>query len=287
MSPTAASIVSSSTPNTMSPSSARTAASSSASAASASASVARLRGEAHLDALDARRQERDRDRRAGGLVVVEACRAACSASMLSDWPHVRSTRLRIVAVSPERASRSGSTARVDHVRASRRARRAPRRSPCGRRDRSGRARCPSSGRSPWRPSGTSAWRKLFAAISRPRARNISSMRAAIASSRTSGDGHHFGDGFAGDVVLRRTEPAAHDHRVGARQRGSAARARCARGCRRPPSRNGGPCPPPRAFRRATPSSCRRSGRAATRCRPRLLQLARALVGLPRGSTARR
>ena len=53
---------------------------------------------------------------------------------------------------------------------------------------------------------------------RPRDANIASMRAATSSSSSSGDAEHLGDRLPGDVVLRRTEPAAHEHGVGAVER---------------------------------------------------------------------
>ena len=69
------------------------------------ASVGRgLRGEAHDDALDPTREERDR--RVG---LASTRWAIISASPDSDCPQVFSDRLTITAASPERTSRSGST----------------------------------------------------------------------------------------------------------------------------------------------------------------------------------
>ena len=48
----------------------------------------------------------------------------------------------------------------------------------------------------------------------PRLRTCARMRSTIAVVAHERDAHHLGDGLAGDVVLRRPEPAAHDHRVG-------------------------------------------------------------------------
>jgi len=78
--------------------------------------------------------------------------------------------------------------------------------------------------------------------------------------------HPRGDGVAREVVLRGTEPAADDQRVGAREqifdRGDdaievVADDAGARSCR---------CRRARAAHRSKPSSCRRSGRATARCR---------------------
>ena len=69
--------------------------------------------------------------------------------------------------------------------------------------------------------------------------------------------------------------------------------RCGRGCRRPWSGSGSRCRPARAARRSTTSWCRRSGRAAARCRRRrprsssALPQRRAIVGAAPGCPATR
>ena len=85
------------------------------------------------------------------------------------------------------------------------------------------------------PTGTSAWRRLFAGHRAGRA-------SANMLADHVGDGvvraparhaHHRGDRLAGEVVVGRPEPTAHDHRVGVLEQRGAARPRCGRGCRRP------------------------------------------------------
>ena len=65
------------------------------------------------------------------------------------------------------------------------------------------------------PTGTSAWRRLFSGMRRPRLANMLRMRSAIVVVGAELDAHDLGDALAGDVVVRRTEAAAHDHRVAA------------------------------------------------------------------------
>ena len=204
--------------------------------------------------------------------------ASRSASADSLSPHVRRVRLMIVAVSPDRRRRSGRIGPLDHllhlvghaghgvddllvaVGARHRADEARRRAPPLLDDR-------------WRPSGTSAWRRLLSAIVRPRDPNIARItldHRLVAHER---DAHHRGDGVAGDVVLGRAEAAAADHGVAAVQRDAAAPRRCGRGCRRPWSGSASRSRPGRAARRSTTSWCRRSARAAARCRWRRLHSA--------------
>jgi hypothetical protein len=98
---------SSSTPKTRSPSSPRSSRSSTSISAAASSSVA---------ALAVKRTHRPSIPRAKkaivGLVWPSTRWAISSDSPDSDVPHVRSVRLTIVDRSPDRASRSGSTARA-------------------------------------------------------------------------------------------------------------------------------------------------------------------------------
>ena len=112
-------------------------------------------------------------------------RASRSASPDSLSPHVRSTRLTMTDVSPERRRRSGRIA-SRRSPSSRTAPRAPRRAPCRRRGRPSPARCRAAGRRWPAPRGTSAWRMLLVAMRRPRAANIASIRAATSASSSRG-----------------------------------------------------------------------------------------------------
>ena len=141
----------------------------------------------------------------------------------------------------------------------------------GRPGSAGRARCRAA-RQRCAPSGTSAWRRLLAGMSRPRLPNMARIRSTTSASRTRSTPITSAMRVAGDVVLGRPEPAAHDHRVGAVERDAAARRPCGRGCRRPwiwiVDCRSRPAP---AARRSTTSWCRRSDRAAARSRWRRLR----------------
>ena len=67
------------------------------------------------------------------------------------------------------------------------------------------------------PSGTSAWRRLFCGMSRSRVRNI--VRDVLGQLHPPHErhAHQLGDRVAREVVLGRADPAADEHRVGARQ----------------------------------------------------------------------
>ena len=78
--------------------------------ASASASSGRLCGDPDLDALDPAGQEGD-GRTGGGGVEGGQPPGQQLGQPDSASPHVRRVRLRIVAVTPARATRSGMTAR--------------------------------------------------------------------------------------------------------------------------------------------------------------------------------
>ena len=116
------------------------------------------------------------------------------------------------------------------------------------------------------PSGMSAWRRLFcghvAAADAEHRRDVLDELLAPLERHA----HHLGDRVAGEVVLGRAEPAAHDARRRPRRAGRAAPRRCAPGCRRPRGARRCRCPTRRAARRSTRCSCRRSGRAAARSR---------------------
>ena len=136
-----------------------------------------------------------------------------------------------------------------------RADQARRRATCLRDDRSRRP-APSPGAGCWPPCAVRA------------TRTCSAITSATASSCTQLDAHHRGDRLAGEVVVRRAEPAAHDHRIGVRPACCAARPPLDRGCRRPSPAAASRCRWRPAARRARRCWCRRSGRAAARCRPR-------------------
>ena len=149
----------------------------------------------------------------------------CSFSARPDSlsPHVRSVRDLMTDVMPARRSRSGSTVPRRPSPASRRARRAPRRRPCRPTrvaDRADEARCRAGhlrddrrALAARRPAGGCS----RASGGRGHRRSVR-MRSTIASSRSSGHAHDVGDDVARDVVLRRAEPAADDHRVAALDR---------------------------------------------------------------------
>ena len=82
------------------------------------------------------------------------------------------------------------------------------------------------------------------------------------------DAHHRGDRLAGEVVVGRPEAAAHDHRIGLGEQARAARPRCGRVVADLHLAAASRCRRRRAARRSTTSWCRRSGRAAARCRRR-------------------
>ena len=240
-----------------------------------SASVGGLGGEPHLDALDAAGQEGER-RVARRRRARRSAARSRSASPHSLSPHVRSTRLTMTAVlaRARAAGRAGRPARASP--SSRTARRARRRRPCRRPGRSARAPCPGVCGMTVAPTGHD---RPGAGCSRACAGRAPRTCCGCASATVvvahELDAHHLGDGLAGDVVLGRAEPAAHDHRVG---------------CGRAPARSAATMRPRlsptlvwkwrvdagqrRAARRSTTSWCRRSGRAAARCRRRRPRSAR-------------
>ena len=191
-----------------------------------------LRGDAHDEALDPAGEERDRR-----VAVASSASSRCatiSASADSDVPHVFSDRDTIVDASPRASRRSGITCSRDHLlHLVRHARH--RVDDLAVADRA----APDPGAVPIGfgiaspPSGMSAWRRLFAGMSRSRGAEHRRDLLGELHAAHERHAHQLGDRVACQVVLGRAEPAADEHRVGARRAGRAARRRSAPGCRRP------------------------------------------------------
>ena len=243
--------------------------------------VVGLRGDAHLDALDAAGEERDRRRGpSSSSSSMRSARRSARPDSLS--PQVRSVRRNDRdrahpavragrAAPPARASRPSRGARpgtrVDHLldglavgaltaTGQIRPGAVPLVWPIDRRPR--RARRP--GRGCCRASSRSAWR------------TSPGSRSTRSGSRTSSTPITSASTVTGDVVVGRAQPAAHDHRVAAAPSGGRSAATHAvavvadLGLEERVDAGAA-----RAARRSTTSWCRRSARAAARCRPRRLR----------------